>query len=64
MEQKTSVPQEFGLCSILEHLTRLPFLIDAKGPKNQGRHQGPTAQGEHPSPMSAVANAPSLDEVW
>lgn len=28
------------------------------GPKDQGRHQGPTAHGERPSPMSAVARAP------
>ena len=37
----------------------MSLLLDEKGPKNQGRHQGPNAQGERPSPMSAAAHAPN-----
>ena len=37
----------------------MSFLLDKKGPKNQGRHQGPSAHGGRPSPMSAMACAPS-----
>jgi len=40
----------------------MSLLLDEKGPKNQGRHQGPTAQSRRPSPMSAVASAPN--PVW
>ena len=42
----------------------MSFPLDRKGPKDQGRHQGPAALGERPSPMSAMANAPNPDEVW
>ena len=37
----------------------MSLLLDEKGPKNQGRHQGPSAHGGRPSPMSAMANAPN-----
>ena len=37
----------------------MPLLLDEKGPKNQGRHQGPDAQGGRSSPMSAEARAPN-----
>ena len=37
----------------------LSFLLDKKGPKNQGRHQGPTALGNRPSPMSAGPARPA-----
>ena len=37
----------------------LPFLLDKKVPKNQGRHQGPAAQGGRPSPMSARPPRPA-----
>ena len=37
----------------------LPFLLDKKGRKNQGRHQRPAALGGRPSAMSAVARAPN-----
>ncbi len=36
-----------------------PFLLDEKGPKNQGRHQGPTALGDRSSPMSAGPARPT-----
>ena len=42
----------------------LPFLLDEKGRKNQGRHHGPTARSGRPSPMSAMASAPNPDDVW
>ena len=42
----------------------LSFLHDEKGPKNLGRHQGPTALGNRPSPMSAVALAPNPVGLW
>ena len=42
----------------------LSFLHDEKGPKNLGRHQGPTALGNRPSPMSAVARAPNPVGLW
>ena len=67
--KKTSVPQEFGLCSILEYLTLLcscPFSLmrnqgfdEVKGRKNQGRHQGPAAHSGRPSPMSAGPPRPA-----
>ncbi len=37
----------------------MSLLLDEKEPKNQGRHQGPSAHGGRPSPMSAIARAPS-----
>ena len=37
----------------------LSFLHDEKGPKNLGRHQGPTALGNRPSPMSARPTRPT-----
>ena len=40
-----------------------PFLLDKKGPKNQGRHQGPTAHGDRPSPMSAGPARPTRVSV-
>ncbi len=35
------------------------LLLDEKGPKNQGRHQGPTALGNHSSPMLARPARPT-----
>ena len=35
------------------------LLLDEKGPKNQGRHQGPTALGNRSSPMSAGPARPT-----
>ena len=32
---------------------------EVKGPKNQGRHQGPTAHSGRPSPMSAEPPRPT-----
>ena len=37
---------------------------EVKGPKNLGRHQGPTALGDRPSPMSAVSRAPNPVGLW
>jgi hypothetical protein len=42
----------------------MSLLLDEKGPKNQGRHQGPTAHGGRPSPMSARARAPYPVSFW
>ena len=41
----------------------LSFPLDRKGPKDQGRHQGPTAHGGRPSPMSAVPPRPTRSSV-
>ena len=35
------------------------LLLDEKGPKNQGRHQGPYTHGNRPSPMSAGPARPT-----
>ena len=35
------------------------FLLDKKGPKNQGRHHRSYALGDRSSAMSAVARAPN-----
>ena len=40
------------------------LLLDEKGRKDQGQHQGPTALGRCPSPMSAVARAPYPACFW
>ena len=41
----------------------MSLLLDEKGPKNQGRHQGPVAQGARPSPMSAEPPCPTRTSV-
>ena len=48
-----------NLCFAAPFRYLLPFLLDKKGPKNQGRHQGPTAQSRRPSPMSARPPRPA-----
>ena len=48
-----------NLCFAAPFRYLLPFLLDKKGPKNQGRHQGPTAQSRRPSPMSAGPPRPA-----
>ena len=35
------------------------FCLETKGPKIQGRHQGPTTHGRRPSPMSAFPPRPT-----
>ena len=41
----------------------LPFLLDEKGRKNQGRHQRPDALGGRPSAMSAGPTHPTRVRV-
>jgi hypothetical protein len=57
--------------AVLDFIFSRPFLLKeiedstkSKGPKVQGRHQGPAAHSGRPSPMSAMARAPNPDEVW
>ena len=42
----------------------LSFCLETKGPKIQGRHQGPTALGNRPSPHVGRARAPFPAKVW
>ena len=41
----------------------MSFSLERKGPKVQGRHQGPDAQGGRPSPMSARPTRPTRSSV-
>ena len=50
-------------CAVVMHLWLRhlfsSFPLDRKGPKGQGRHQGPTALGDRSSPMSAGPARPT-----